>query len=97
MSSEPSGKGHGLEQSCSKKVVSAVSVSREWGLKVHRIFGPGANVIDELAVPATQVENGIVRFEKLLKEVIDQHLPDAVPVFALGVEAARIDLLQLMR
>ena len=65
------------------------------GIEVHGIFSSGMNLIDELPVAATQVEDSCIPRHVLLEERVDEHAPDTLAVIevrrkALGVDAAEI-------
>ena len=65
------------------------------GIEIHRIFSSGMNLIDELSVAATQIEDSCVPRHILLEKRVDEHAPDTLAVIevrrkALGVDAAEI-------
>src|SRR5262245_58678759 len=48
------------------------------GLEIHRYLSPRADVPNELAVPATEVEHCVVLADEALKVAAAQHRPDPI-------------------
>ena len=66
-------------------------------IKIHGKFLGGANIVDELPVSATHVQNGTIRGNQILKEIVYQHPPDAIAIFLLRIKPSGVDVLQVCR
>ena len=66
-------------------------VARCIGIEVHGIFSAGMNLIDELPVAATQVEDSCIARYVLLEKRVDEHPPDSLAVIEIGREALGVD------
>src|SRR5581483_4469906 len=69
-----------------------IQVLRGVRVQVHREFGPGAHVIDELAVAAAQVQHCGAGGNPSLKKALEEHLPDALAVSQISLKALGVNL-----